>query len=61
MKQENKKITVKLVRSLIGRLPSHKACAIGLGLRRINQVVIVENTPCNQGMIKKILYLLKEL
>jgi large subunit ribosomal protein L30 len=61
MKQENKKITVKLVRSLIGRLPSHKACATGLGLRRINQVVVVENTPCNLGMIQKILYLLKVL
>ena len=59
MKQENKKITVKLVRSLIGRLPSHKACATGLGLRRINQVVVVENTPCNLGMIEKIFYLLK--
>lgn len=57
--KQNKQITVQLIRSLIGRLPAHKACAQGLGLRRLNQVVIVKNTPCNLGMINKISYLLK--
>jgi large subunit ribosomal protein L30 len=57
--QDNKQLTIKLVRSLIGRLPSHRACAHGLGLRRLNQVVIVKKNPCNLGMVKKISYLLK--
>jgi large subunit ribosomal protein L30 len=59
-KKSNKKcLKVQLVRSLIGRLPVHKACATGLGLRRINQIVMVEDNPCNLGMVKKIAYLLK--
>jgi large subunit ribosomal protein L30 len=53
------RIKVTLVKSLIGRLEAHKACARGLGLRRINQTVEVIDTPCNRGMINKISYLLK--
>jgi len=55
----NKSISVKLVRSLIGRLESHKACARGLGLRRIHHSVEVEDTPANRGMINKISYMLE--
>lgn len=55
----NKKtIKVKLVRSVSGRLASHKACVSGLGLRRMHQVVEVEDTPCTRGMINKVSYLL---
>jgi large subunit ribosomal protein L30 len=53
------RIKVTLVKSLIGRLESHKACARGLGLRRLNQTVEVIDTPANRGMINKISYLLK--
>lgn len=56
---EARKIKVTLVKSLIGRLEAHKACARGLGLRRINHTVEVQDTPCNRGMIGKISYLLK--
>jgi large subunit ribosomal protein L30 len=55
----NRKIKIQLVKSLIGRLQAHKDCAIGLGLRRINQVVEVINTKENRGMINQISYLLK--
>lgn len=54
-----KKINVTLVKSLIGRLPKHKACAKGLGLRKMHQTVSVIDTPENRGMINKISYLLK--
>lgn len=54
-------VTVKLVRSLNGRLKSHKACAQGLGLRKMNQSVSVIDTPENRGMINKISYLLEEV
>jgi len=50
---------VTLVKSLIGRLEAHKACARGLGLRRMNHTVEVLDTPENRGMINKISYLLK--
>ncbi|MCW7555808.1 50S ribosomal protein L30 [Endozoicomonas gorgoniicola] len=52
-------ITVKLVKSTNGRLESHKACVRGLGLRRINHTVEVEDTPSVRGMINKVSYLVK--
>ena len=52
-------IKVTLVRSVIGRLKSHKACVAGLGLRRMHHSVTVQDTPCNRGMINKVSYLLK--
>lgn len=52
-------IKVKLVRSVNGRLPSHKACVAGLGLRRMHQMVEVEDTPCTRGMINKVSYMVK--
>ncbi|MBS1155715.1 MAG: 50S ribosomal protein L30 [Formivibrio sp.] len=54
-----KKIKVTLVKSLIGRLANHKACAQGLGLKKIRQTVEVIDTPSNRGMINTISYLLK--
>ena len=56
---DNKTVKVSLVKSLIGRLESHKACARGLGLKKIRQSVEVIATPENRGMINKISYLLK--
>lgn len=53
-----KRILVKLVKSLIGRKPKHRQTVKGLGLRRIGQVVSLENTPSIQGMIDKVQYLL---
>lgn len=53
------KLSVTMVKSKHGRLPNHQACLKGLGLSRINQTVEVLNTPENQGMIKKIAYMLK--
>ena len=52
-------INVKLVKSTIGRLPAHKACVAGLGLRRIHQTVAVEDTPSVRGMINKVSYMVK--
>lgn len=55
----NGKVKITLVRSTIGRLAAHKACVSGLGLRRMHQTAIVEDTPCNRGMINTVSYLLK--
>jgi large subunit ribosomal protein L30 len=56
-----KKNTIKLtlVRSTAGRLPAHKACVAGLGLRRMHHSVTVQDTPSNRGMINAVSYLLK--
>lgn len=55
----DRKLKVTLVRSLNGRLAAHKACAAGLGLRRMHRSVVVTDTPSNRGMINKIAYLVK--
>ena len=54
-----KKVRVRLVKSVNGRLASHRACVRGLGLRRMHHSVVVEDTPCTRGMINKVAYLLK--
>ena len=52
-------LKVTLVKSMSGRLAAHKACARGLGIRRIHNPVTVVDTPENRGMINKISYMLK--
>ena len=52
-------IKVTLIKSTNGRLESHKACVRGLGLRRINHTVEVEDTPSIRGMINKVSYLVR--
>ena len=47
-------ITIKLVKSGIGRMKNHKLCIKGLGIKKLNQTVTVLDTPSNRGMIKKI-------
>lgn len=39
------KIKVTQVKSVIGTIQAHRACVRGLGLRRIGQTVMVEDTP----------------
>ncbi|MDF1831720.1 MAG: 50S ribosomal protein L30 [Porticoccaceae bacterium] len=53
------KIKVTQTRSTIGRLPSHKNCIKGLGLRRIGHTVEVEDTPSVRGMASKVFYMVK--
>ena len=53
------KIKVTQIKSVIGIRESHRACVRGLGLRRLNQTVEVEDTPAVRGMINKVYYLVK--
>ena len=52
-------IKVKLVKSLIGTRDTHRATIRGLGLRRLNSVRELEDTPAIRGMINKVAYLVK--
>ena len=54
-------ITVKLVRSLIGTQKSHCDTVRGLGLRKLNSVSTLEDTPAVRGMIRKVQYLVQVL
>lgn len=50
---------VTQIRSSIGRLKNHKACLIGLGLRRIGHTVEVEDTSSTRGMVNTVSYMVK--
>ena len=55
------KITIKLIKSGIGRIESHKQCIKGLGFRKLNQVIEVEDTQSVMGMINKIKVMVIEI
>ena len=55
----DKKVTVTLTKSPIGRLKNHKACVAGLGLRRIGHTVSLEDTPSVRGMINRVNYMVR--
>lgn len=54
-----KTVKVTQLRSAHGRIKAHKACIAGLGLRRINHTVEVEDTPSVRGMINQVSYLIR--
>ena len=54
-----KQLTITLIKSKFGRLPAHKACVTGLGLRRMHHSVVVADTPENRGMVNRIAYMLR--
>jgi large subunit ribosomal protein L30 len=53
------KISVTLVRSMIGRPEKHRKVLRGMGLTRINKTVQLEDTPSIRGMIYKVSHLVK--
>ena len=55
----DKKITVKLVKSIIGTKQDHRATVRGLGLRKLNSTAELLDTPAVRGMIQKVQYLVK--
>ena len=58
---DKKTLTVKLVRSPIGCKQSHRDTVRGLGLRRLNSVRELQDTPAVRGMVNKISYLVQVL
>ncbi len=55
----SKKISIKLLRSPIGRPKKHKLVIKGLGLNRPNKSVVREDTPQIRGMINKIRHMVE--
>ena len=58
-RKSGKTVRVTLVRGVVGTRESHRATVRGLGLRRINHTVELEDTPAVRGMINKVSYLVK--
>ena len=59
MSEAKGKVKVTLVKSVIGTLESHRATVLGLGLKRMHQSRVLEDTPAVRGMINKVNYLVK--
>ena len=52
-------ITIRLAKGTIACPPNQRGCIRGLGLKRREQVVTLENTSAVRGMIKKVLHLVE--
>ena len=59
MAEKINKLRIKLVKSRFGRIKKHAASLSGLGLRKINQEVVIDATPQNMGMVNQVKYLLE--
>ena len=59
MIDKQNKVRIKLVKSRFGRLKKHAASLSGLGLRKINQELVIDATPENMGMVYQVRYLLE--
>jgi len=54
-----KYMKITQTKSSNGRLKNHKACLMGLGLRRIGHTVEVEDTPSTRGMVNAVSYMVR--
>ncbi|HEU5305238.1 MAG TPA: 50S ribosomal protein L30 [Gemmatimonadales bacterium] len=54
-----KKVRLRLTRSIIGLSPKQEATVLALGLRRINQTVVQDDTPTIRGMIARVPHVLQ--
>ena len=51
---DKKTVKVTLVKSPIGTKADHRATLLGLGLKKLNQSRVLEDTPAVRGMITKV-------
>ncbi|MDU0810362.1 MAG: 50S ribosomal protein L30 [Burkholderia sp.] len=56
---EEKTMKIQLVKSIISSRRSHRAVVRGLGLRRLNSISELRDTPAIRGMINKVSWLVK--
>jgi len=54
-----KKLKITLVRSGIAQMGKHKAVLAGLGLRKLNKMVVRPDTPAIRGMVEKVKHLVQ--
>lgn len=53
------KLSITLVKSMIGRPEKHRKVLRGMGLTRLNKTVQLQDTPAIRGMINKVSHLVK--
>ena len=55
---QNKLVKVTLLKSVIGLTKRQKSCVFGLGLKKIRQFSVLQDTVCVRGMINKVNHML---
>lgn len=50
-------VTIKLVKSLAGRIQNQKDCAAALGLKKVGDVTVQPDNASTQGKVSKIIHL----
>jgi large subunit ribosomal protein L30 len=56
---EEKKIQIILRKSGIGRHPKHRRTLMSLGLRKMNQVILRQDTAEIRGMVRQVSHLVE--
>ena len=54
-----KELKIKLVKSTIGQKPLHRKNVEALGLKKIGQTVVKQDTPQIRGMVAKVAHLVE--
>ena len=54
-----KQMKITMIKSRIGRSTKQRQILDGLGLRKIRQTVVREDTPSIRGMVKKLEFMLR--
>ena len=58
VKSKNKELRITQVKSRIGYKKNAKATLAAMGLRKLNQSVVMPDNPATRGMVKKIEFLI---
>jgi len=53
------KLEIKLIKSMIGRPRKHRRILEGIGLRKVNKTVELDNTETIRGMVQHVSHLVK--
>jgi len=53
------KLKITMIKSMIGRPEKHRRVLRGMGLRKMNKTVVLEDTPAVRGMIGTVPHLVK--
>ena len=59
MNKEKGQVKIKLIRSSIGRPSKHRTVLRGMGLTKVNKVVVLQDTPETWGTIRKVSHLVE--
>ena len=57
-KSKNKNLKITQIKSRIGYKKKAKATLVAMGLRKLNQTVVIPDNSATRGMIKKIEFLI---